>query len=181
MSDVDMGSRCSYSRYWWRHQWPCCILWRHFKTYSRYSFGGENITNDIRMGLCVLNQAGGNEGAVWKRPVKRSQSECFYHYPGLKGKCRQKEISVKNLANIIQVRMAEILDFVTYHLKQVGMDNRALNGGVILTGGGLAVNASYSTDWIHHRVKCKNRLPDWTPCAQSYWRVKAKCIQPASG
>jgi cell division ATPase FtsA len=47
-----------------------------------------------------------------------------------------KEISVKNLANIIQARMGEILDFVTYHLKQVGLDSRALNGGIILTGGG---------------------------------------------
>jgi cell division protein FtsA len=32
--------------------------------------------------------------------------------------------------------MGEILDFVTYHLKQVGLDHRALNGGIILTGGG---------------------------------------------
>jgi cell division protein FtsA len=32
--------------------------------------------------------------------------------------------------------MNEILDFVTYHLKQVGLDNKALNGGIILTGGG---------------------------------------------
>jgi cell division protein FtsA len=32
--------------------------------------------------------------------------------------------------------MSEILDFVTYHLKQVGMDNKQLNGGIILTGGG---------------------------------------------
>jgi cell division protein FtsA len=32
--------------------------------------------------------------------------------------------------------MSEILDFVTYHLKQVGLDNRCLNGGVVLTGGG---------------------------------------------
>jgi cell division protein FtsA len=47
-----------------------------------------------------------------------------------------KEISVKNLANIIQARMSEIMDFVTYHLKQVGLDNKALNGGIILTGGG---------------------------------------------
>ena len=47
-----------------------------------------------------------------------------------------KEISVKNLANIIQARMNEILDFVTYHLKQVGLDNKMLNGGIILTGGG---------------------------------------------
>ncbi|MFM2145467.1 MAG: cell division protein FtsA, partial [Bacteroidota bacterium] len=41
-----------------------------------------------------------------------------------------------NLANIIQARMSEIMDFVTYHLKQVGLDNRMLNGGVVLTGGG---------------------------------------------
>jgi cell division protein FtsA len=47
-----------------------------------------------------------------------------------------KEISVKNLAAIIQARMSEIMDFVAYHLKQVGLDNRMLNGGVILTGGG---------------------------------------------
>ncbi len=32
--------------------------------------------------------------------------------------------------------MSEIMDFVSYHLKQVGLDNRLLNGGVILTGGG---------------------------------------------
>src|SRR6187401_1308391 len=47
-----------------------------------------------------------------------------------------KEISVKNLAGIIQARMSEIMDFVSYHLKEVGLDNRMLNGGVVLTGGG---------------------------------------------
>jgi cell division protein FtsA len=36
----------------------------------------------------------------------------------------------------VQARMSEIMDFVTYHLKQVGLDTRMLNGGVILTGGG---------------------------------------------
>ncbi len=32
--------------------------------------------------------------------------------------------------------MSEIMDFVTYHLKQVGLDNRMLNGGIVMTGGG---------------------------------------------
>jgi cell division protein FtsA len=32
--------------------------------------------------------------------------------------------------------MSEIMDFVVYHLKQIGMDNKMLNGGIILTGGG---------------------------------------------
>jgi cell division protein FtsA len=47
-----------------------------------------------------------------------------------------KQVSVKTLAQVIQARMSEILDFVTYHLKQVGMENKMLNGGIILTGGG---------------------------------------------
>jgi cell division protein FtsA len=47
-----------------------------------------------------------------------------------------KEISVKNLSNIIQARMSEIMDFVIYHLKQVGLDGKTLNGGIVLTGGG---------------------------------------------
>jgi cell division protein FtsA len=32
--------------------------------------------------------------------------------------------------------MSEIMDFVSYHLKQVGLDNKMLNGGIVLTGGG---------------------------------------------
>jgi len=32
--------------------------------------------------------------------------------------------------------MNEIMDFVSYHLKQVGLDNKMLNGGIVLTGGG---------------------------------------------
>jgi cell division protein FtsA len=68
-----------------------------------------------------------------------AKANAYITIPGLKG-MPAKEISVKNLANIIQARMGEILDFVTYHLKQVGMDNRALNGGIILTGGGSQLN-----------------------------------------
>ena len=64
-----------------------------------------------------------------------AKSNAFITIPGLRGMA-PKEISVKNLAGIIQARMSEIMDFVTYHLKQVGLDTRMLNGGVILTGGG---------------------------------------------
>ncbi len=64
-----------------------------------------------------------------------TKTNAFITIPGLRGMA-PKEISVKNLASIIQARMSEIMDFVTYHLKQVGLDSRMLNGGVILTGGG---------------------------------------------
>ncbi|RYF90806.1 MAG: cell division protein FtsA, partial [Chitinophagaceae bacterium] len=99
-------------------------------------FGGENITNDIKAGLGVLKtQAEQMKIQFGSALSDEAKSNAFITIPGLRGMA-PKEISVKNLANIIQARMSEIMDFVTYHLKQVGLDNRMLNGGVILTGGG---------------------------------------------
>ncbi len=99
-------------------------------------FGGENITNDIKTGLGVLKtQAEQMKIQFGSALSDETKSNAFITIPGLRGMA-PKEISVKNLANIIQARMSEIMDFVTYHLKQVGLDNKMLNGGVILTGGG---------------------------------------------
>lgn len=99
-------------------------------------FGGENITSDIRHGLGVLkSQAEAMKIQFGSALEDEAKANAFITIPGLKG-MPAKEISVKNLAAIIQARMSEILEFVTYHLKQVGLDSRALNGGIILTGGG---------------------------------------------
>jgi cell division protein FtsA len=99
-------------------------------------FGGENITNDIKTGLGVLKtQAEQMKIQFGSALSNEANSNAYVTIPGLRG-MPPKEISVKNLANIIQARMSEILDFVTYHLKQVGLDTRMLNGGVVLTGGG---------------------------------------------
>jgi cell division protein FtsA len=99
-------------------------------------FGGENITNDIKTGLGVLKtQAEQMKLQFGSALSDEAKSNAYITIPGLRG-MPPKEISVKNLANIIQARMSEILDFVSYHLKQVGLDGRMLNGGVVLTGGG---------------------------------------------
>jgi cell division protein FtsA len=99
-------------------------------------FGGENITNDIKLGLGVLKtQAEAMKVQFGSALSDEAKANTYITIPGLRG-LAPKEISVKNLANIIQARMSEIMDFVSYHLKQVGLDNRMLNGGIILTGGG---------------------------------------------
>lgn len=99
-------------------------------------FGGENITNDIKTGLGVLKtQAEQMKVQFGSALSNEAKANAYITIPGLRG-MPAKEISVKNLANIIQARMSEIMDFVTYHLKQVGLDNRALNGGIVMTGGG---------------------------------------------
>ena len=99
-------------------------------------FGGENITNDIKNGLGVLKtQAEQMKIQFGSALSDEAKSNAFITIPGLRG-MQSKEISVKNLAAIVQARMSEIMDFVSYHLKQVGLDTRLLNGGIILTGGG---------------------------------------------
>lgn len=99
-------------------------------------FAGENITNDIKTGLGVLKQQAEQMKVQFGSALaNEAKANAYITIPGLRG-MPAKEISVKNLANIIQARMSEILDFVTYHLKQVGLDNKMLNGGIILTGGG---------------------------------------------
>jgi cell division protein FtsA len=99
-------------------------------------FGGENISNDIKTGLGVLKtQAEQMKVQFGSALSNEAKTNAFITIPGLRG-MPAKEISVKNLANIIQARMSEIMDFVVYHLKQVGLDNKMLNGGIVLTGGG---------------------------------------------
>jgi cell division protein FtsA len=53
---------------------------------------------------------------------------------GLKGR-EPKEISVKNLAHIIEARMKEILDYVYYEIQQSGFSSKLI-GGIVVTGGG---------------------------------------------
>lgn len=99
-------------------------------------FGGENITNDIKTGLGVLKQQAESMKVQFGSALaNEAKANAYITIPGLRG-MPAKEISAKNLANIIQARMSEIMDFVSYHLKLVGLDNKMLNGGVVLTGGG---------------------------------------------
>lgn len=99
-------------------------------------FGGENITMDIKNGLGVLR----THAELMKTQhgsalADEAKNNLFITIPGLRG-LPAKEVSVKTLASIIQARMSEILDFVSYHLKQISIDSKMLNGGIILTGGG---------------------------------------------
>jgi cell division protein FtsA len=98
-------------------------------------YAGVNITNDIRQGLGVLRaQAEQMKVQFGTALADEANANAYITIPGLRG-LPPKEISVKNLAHIIQARMQEILDYVVYHLKQIDLDKR-LYGGIILTGGG---------------------------------------------
>ncbi|HMN31754.1 MAG TPA: cell division protein FtsA [Chitinophagaceae bacterium] len=96
---------------------------------------GVNITNDIRQGLGVLKAHAETMKVKYGMALSsEAQSNSFIAIPGFKGQ-PSREISIKNLSKIIQSRMDEILDYVVYHIKQLGLEEK-LYGGIILTGGG---------------------------------------------
>ena len=99
-------------------------------------FGGENITMDIKTGLGVLKaQAEAMKVQYGSALPDQAAANAYIRVPSFKG-LPPREVSVKLLAEIIQARMTEILEFVSFHIKQAGLDNRMLNGGIVLTGGG---------------------------------------------
>lgn len=99
-------------------------------------FGGENITEDIRVTLGVLRaQAEALKVQFGSTLASHANPNAFITIPGIKG-LAPKQISVRTLAEVIQARMEEILDSVWYQLNQCGLDRKSLNGGLIITGGG---------------------------------------------
>lgn len=97
--------------------------------------GGDIVTEDVKEGCSILKSYAETlkvkHGSALSNEVK---DEIYISIPGLKGR-PHKEISMKNLARIIESRMEEILEFVNYEIKNSGYD-RKLIAGIVLTGGG---------------------------------------------
>jgi cell division protein FtsA len=98
-------------------------------------FGGNIITDDIVDGCQVLrNQAELLKlkfGSALADENKENEIVCI---PGFHGR-PPKEVSVKNLAMVIQARVEEIFESVLYEIKSSGLE-RKLNAGIVITGGG---------------------------------------------
>lgn len=98
-------------------------------------FGGNVITDDIKEGCSILKHQAEKLkmkfGSALSSESQESEVVCI---PGLKGKA-PKEISVKNLAAIIQARMEEIIDSVYYEIVNSGYAKKLI-GGIVVTGGG---------------------------------------------
>jgi cell division protein FtsA len=97
--------------------------------------GGNIVTEDIRQGCAVLrNQAEQLKvryGSALADENKENEVICV---PGIRGR-EAKEISVKNLAFIIQARMEEIIEHVFYEIKASGYEDKLI-AGIVITGGG---------------------------------------------
>lgn len=98
-------------------------------------FGGNVITDDIKEGCTIIrNQAELLKIKFGSALASENQENEIVSIPGLRGR-EPKEISVRNLANIIQARMEEIIEHVYYEIKNSGFEKKLI-AGIVITGGG---------------------------------------------
>lgn len=97
--------------------------------------GGNIITKDIKEGCMVMqNQAELLKTRFGKAIAEEANPNEIVSIPGLRNR-PPKEISIRNLASIIQARMEEIIEIVQNEIMQSG-HYKKLAGGIVITGGG---------------------------------------------
>jgi cell division protein FtsA len=108
-----------------------------------FPIGSNNITKDIAIGLkidvdtaesikkqhgtCIFTKSE-KEKKIPRRPSEKKKIEIL-------DKSEDVDFSKKELADIIEPRVSEILDLVQKELKKIGRQE-ALPGGAVITGGG---------------------------------------------
>lgn len=98
-------------------------------------FGGNIITSDIKQGCMVMqHQAELLKTKFGKAISEEANPNEIISIPGLRNR-PPKEISIKNLAHIIEARMEEIIELVHAEIITSGYENK-LAGGMVITGGG---------------------------------------------
>lgn len=97
--------------------------------------GGDIVTEDIKEGCTILKyQAEALKIKFGSALQSENRNDEIVSIPGLKGR-DPKEITLRNLAGIIQARMEEIIEQVYYEIKSSGYEKKLI-GGIVLTGGG---------------------------------------------
>ena len=98
-------------------------------------FGGNIVTEDIKEGCTIIkSQAELLKVKFGSALANENQENEIVSIPGLRGRA-PKEISVKNLAHIIQARLEEIIENVHFEIKNSGFEKKLI-GGIVVTGGG---------------------------------------------
>jgi len=101
--------------------------------------GGNIITEDVKEGCSIIkNQAEALKMKFGSALAAENKEEEIVSIPGLRGRT-PKEITLKNLANIIQARVEEIIEHVYFEIKNSGYEKKLI-GGIVLTGGGAQLN-----------------------------------------
>jgi cell division protein FtsA len=111
-------------------------------------FGGDIITEDIKEGCTIIKKHAEDLKVKFGSALaSENRDEEIVAIPGLRGR-PPKEITLKNLASIIQARMEEIIEHVHFEIKNSGYEKKLI-AGIVLTGGGaLLKHVTQLTEFI---------------------------------
>jgi cell division protein FtsA len=111
-------------------------------------FGGDIITEDIKEGCTIIKKHAEELKVKFGSALaSENRDEEIVAIPGLRGR-PPKEITLKNLASIIQARMEEIIEHVHFEIKNSGYEKKLI-AGIVLTGGGaLLKHVTQLTEFI---------------------------------
>ncbi len=122
-------------------------------------FGGNIITEDIKEGCGIIKtQAEQLKLRFGSSLAQENQENEIISIPGLRGR-PHKEISVKFLAQIIQARMEEILEFVLFEIKNSGYEKK-LSAGIVITGGGAMLKHLPQLVMLNIGMDCRIGTPN---------------------
>jgi cell division protein FtsA len=122
-------------------------------------FGGNIITHDIKVGCSILeNQAELLKIKFGSALASQNKENEIVSIPGLRGR-DPKEISLKNLANIIQARVEEIIELVHHEIKNSGYESKLITG-IVLTGGGSQLKHIGQLVEFHTGIECRIGYPN---------------------
>jgi len=122
-------------------------------------FGGNIITEDIKEGCGIIKtQAEQLKVRFGSALAQENQENEIISIPGLSGR-PPKEVSVKLLAQIIQARMEEILEFVSFEIKSSGYE-RKLSAGIVVTGGGSMLKHLQQLVMLTTGMDCRIGTPN---------------------
>ncbi|MBN2639570.1 MAG: cell division protein FtsA [Bacteroidales bacterium] len=98
-------------------------------------FGGDIVTEDVKEGCSIIRRHAEELKVKFGSALaSENREDEIVAIPGLRGRA-PKEITLRNLASIIQARMEEIIEHVYYEIKNSGFEKKLI-AGIVLTGGG---------------------------------------------
>jgi cell division protein FtsA len=111
-------------------------------------FGGDIVTEDVKEGCTIIKKHAEELKVKFGSALaSENKEEEIVAIPGLRGR-PPKEITLKNLASIIQARMEEIIEHFYYEIKNSGYEKKLI-AGIVLTGGGAQLkHISQLTEFI---------------------------------
>lgn len=111
-------------------------------------FGGDVITEDVKEGCSIIKKHAEELKVKFGSSLaSENREDEVVAIPGLRGRA-PKEITLKNLASIIQARMEEIIEQVYFEIKNSGYEKKLI-AGIVLTGGGAELkHISQLTEFI---------------------------------